>query len=540
MPPRSDDPRRDATTGSRRGSSRGAAGRGGEPGGGGISDARAYTPRGRTIRESDEAGAERAGQRRTPRASRSGDPFRPALQVLDGGRAGAVRAGRRDATPAGRGGVVRTVQARPARRDDGEEELPPPRRRPGRAPRRPDRPAGRRPSRSRPRPPRLAEPRRRLRLGTLLVLALFAVIGGRLVVIQAVDTPAYADAGVGFRITRVDLPAPRGAILDRTGAPLARSVEARYVFADPTEVEDRVATAQRLSPLLGIPVSELAEKMRRRPLPGRGESRFQYLARGVEVAKAKQIMALDLAGIGVHRDERREVPGGDLAANLVGFTGQDMEGLEGLEARYDDVLAGEDGRWAYEAGRGDLDAPIPGGYSETTPAKPGSSLVLTIDRDLQYQVQQVLGRQTAQVRGSVGAAVVLDVKTGEVLAQASQPTYNAANPGVSKPTDREDAATSFVVEPGSVHKAITLGAALQEGVITPDTTMPIANTITMGDTTFSDTHPAHGQRMSLAGMMAYSSNVGTIEIANKLGRDRLIDYQKRFGLGQPTGVGMSG
>ncbi|TDC79938.1 penicillin-binding protein 2, partial [Micromonospora sp. KC606] len=131
MPPRSDDPRRDATTGSRRGSSRG-----GEPGGGGISDARAYTPRGRTIRESDEAGAERAGQRRNPRASRSGDPFRPALQVLDGGRAGSARAGRRNATAAGRGGVVRTVQARPVRPDD-DEHPPPPRRRPGRAPRRP-------------------------------------------------------------------------------------------------------------------------------------------------------------------------------------------------------------------------------------------------------------------------------------------------------------------------------------------------------------------------------------------------------------------
>ncbi|MGB2569620.1 peptidoglycan D,D-transpeptidase FtsI family protein [Micromonospora citrea] len=541
MPPRSDEPRRDATTGSRRGSSRGAAGRAGdprtgEPGVGGISDARAYTPRGRTIRESSEERAgreERTGQRRNPRANRSGDPFRPALQVLDGGRAATTRAGRRENAPAARAGVIRTVPARP--RPDDDEELPPPRRRPARAPRRPDRPAARRPSRKPPRPPKLAEPRRRLRLGTLLVLALFATIGIRLVFLQAVDTPAYAGAGVDDRLTRVDLPAPRGAILDRTGAPLARSVEARYVFADPTRVKDRTATARLLSPLLGVPVSELAEKMKRR-----GDSQFQYLARGVDIPRAKQVEALDLAGIGVHRDERREVPGGDLAANLVGFTSQDMVGLEGLEARHDDLLEGVDGKRVYEAGLGDLNAPIPGGYSMTTPAKPGSSLVLTIDRDLQYQVQQVLGRQMAQTRGSVGAAVVLDVKTGEVLAQASHPTYNAAKPEQSRPTDREDAATSFVVDPGSVHKAITFGAALQEGAITPDTTMPIANSILRGDTVFSDTHPANGRRMSLPGMMAYSSNVGTIEIAEKLGRDRLIDYQKRFGLGQPTGVGMPG
>ncbi|MGC1215176.1 MAG: penicillin-binding protein 2, partial [Micromonospora sp.] len=401
--------------------------------------------------------------------------------------------------------------------------------------------AARRPVRKPRRPPKLADPRRRLRLGTLLTLALFATIGVRLVFLQTVDTPAYADGGVADRLARVDLPAPRGAIYDRTGAPLAHSVEARYVYADPTRVKDRFATAKLLSPLLGKPVSELAEKMKERTLPGTTTpSQFEYLARGVEIDKAKQIMALDVAGIGVHRDERREVPGGDLAANLIGFTSQDMVGLEGLEAKYDDVLQGQAGKKVYEIGQGDLAAPIPGGYSQTTPPKPGSSLELTIDRDLQFQVQRILSVQMAQTRGSVGAAVVLDVATGEVLAQASQPTYDAADPGDSEPTDREDAATSFVVDPGSIHKAITYGAALQEGVITPQTTMPIANTIRKGDVDFADTHPANGRRMSIPGMLAFSSNVGTIEIAAKLGKERLIDYQKRFGLGQPTGEGMPG
>ncbi|WP_229400208.1 peptidoglycan D,D-transpeptidase FtsI family protein [Micromonospora okii] len=541
MPPRSDEPRRDAT-GSRRGSSRATGGRGeprsGEPGAGGISDARAYTPRGRTIRE--ERGTGRAGvgggeQRRTPRSTRAGDPFRPALQVLDGGRAGATRAGRRETAPAGRSTVVRTVTARP---DRAAPDDVPPRRRPG--PRRPERPAARRSPRKPRKPPRLADPRRRLRLGTLLVLSLFATIGVRLVFLQAVDTPAYAGGGLADRLIRIDLPAPRGAIYDRTGAPLANSVEARYVFADPTQVKDRAATARALSPLLGLPVSELADRMRPRTLENGRNSQFEYLARGVDVPVAKKIVALELAGIGVHRDERREVPGGDLAANLLGFTSQDMVGLEGLEARYDDLLRGEIGRKVYEAGLGKLDAPIPGGYSRTTPAKPGSSLALTVERDLQFKAQQALKDQMAKARGSVGAAIVLDVTNGEVLAQASHPTYNAAKPNESEPTAREDAATSFVVDPGSVHKAITFGAALQEGVITPDTALPIADSIVRGDTTFRDTHPANGRRMSLAGMMAFSSNVGTIEIADKLGKERLIDYQKRFGLGQPTGEGMPG
>ncbi|MFI7074080.1 peptidoglycan D,D-transpeptidase FtsI family protein [Micromonospora sediminicola] len=541
MPPRSEEPRRDAT-GSRRGSSRGAEPR--EPGVGGISDARAYTPRGRTIRE---GGAE---QRRIPRSSRSGDPFRPALQVLDGGRAGRAgrrepapagepaRAGRRTTTSGGRAGVVRTVADRSAREPfDEEDEGPPPRRRPG-----PRRPTARRPVRKPRRPPKLGDAGRRLRLGTVLALTLFASIGVRLVYLQTVDTPAYADGGLPNRLAVVELPAPRGAILDRAGEPLAHSVEARYVFADPTRVKDRFATARLLSPLLGVPASELADKMRKRTLPGTDTpSQFVYLARGVEIGRAKQIMALDLAGINVHRDERREVPGDDLAANLIGFVSQDMNGLEGLEAKYDDVLRGQAGKRTYEVGLGDLAAPIPGGYSRTTQPKPGSSLRLTINRDLQFMTQRILSKHLADAKGSVGAAVIIDVPTGEVLAQASQPTYNAADPGkVDSPSDRDDTATTFVVDPGSIHKAITYGAALQEGVITPNTTFPVANTIVRGGVPFSDTHPANGRTMSIPGMLAFSSNVGTIEIAEKLGKERLIDYQKRFGLGQATGEGLPG
>ncbi|MER7166292.1 penicillin-binding protein 2 [Micromonospora sp. NPDC000207] len=532
MPPRSEEPRRDAT-GSRRGSSRAGGARTGEPTGGGISDARAYTPRGRSIREGGE-------QRRTPRTGRSGDPFRPALQVLDGGRANPARGGRPQPASAARGGVVRTVPTRPD--DDLDDDLPAPtRRRAGPRPgRRPEGRAPRRPARKPRRAPKLADPRRRLRLATVLTLAVFATIGVRLVVLQAVETPAWAGGGLSDRLVRIDLPAPRGAIYDRFDAPLANSVEARYVFADPTRVQDLSATAQALSPLLGIPVSELVDKMRGRTLENGQPSEFVYLARGVPIDRARQIMALELDGIGAHRDERREVPNGDLAANLIGFTSDDMVGLEGLEARYDNVLSGVDGRRVYEAGRNQLAAPIPGGYSQTTEADPGSSLQLTVDRDLQFRVQRILAEQMANTRGSTGAAVVLEIPTGEVLAQASYPGYDAAKPDASKPVDRDDAATSFVVDPGSVHKAITFGAALEEGVIKPDTAFPVANAIRKGDTWFADTKPAGGRTMSLAGMMAYSSNVGTIEIADRLGPERLIEYQKRFGLGQPTGVGMPG
>jgi cell division protein FtsI (penicillin-binding protein 3) len=550
MPPRSNEPRRDVSA-SRRGSSRAAGDGAGEAAGlGGISDARAYTPRGRTVREAAEL-------RRNPRPTRGTDPFRPALQVLDGGGAAPSRAGRRDARQRlteetePHPGATPPVTKRPDRvRDDAASVLTP-RRRGG-----PDRPAGmdrargkedRKPARPArparpPRPPRLADPRRRLRLATLLALTIVAIIGIRLVALQLVTTPAYASGGLADRLSPpVVLPAPRGSIFDRNKAVLAHSVEARYVYADPQRIEDPDKTATVLSPLLGVPRSDLRKRLVKQKRPDGRSSEFEFLARGVDIDVARKILAMDIAGIGIDRDERREVPGHDLAANLIGFAGQDMNGLEGIEARYDQLLRGVNGVRVFEIGQGDLATEIPGGYSKVTPAKPGTSLMLTIDRDLQYEVQRILFEMSKKRQARTAAAVVLDVRTGEVLAQASYPTYDAADPFKFDPVDREDAATSFVVDPGSVHKALLFSAALQEGVIKPDSTVTVAPTIRKGDTTFTDTHPMRaGTRMTLPGIMAYSSNVGTIKVGDLLGPQRIYDYQLKFGLGQPTGVGVPG
>nr|MDT0662055.1 penicillin-binding protein 2 [Micromonospora sp. DSM 115978] len=622
MPSRSDDPRRDTQV-SRRGSSRAGGGDAeqGRDGLDGISDARAYTPRGRTVRDAPEL-------RRTPRTGgRSKDPFRPALQVLEGGRSAGTRGARRDAEPddatgqrrggtsdragtprsgtgrtasgtgraasgtgrttadpgrtgsgtgrpgsgasrtgsgtsrtgsgaggktttgagrggsgsgrTGRGGSGR-VPAQPGRSGNRAGALAPRRRPVADGPRRSSGPTVRRPVRKkRLGPPRLADPVRRLRIGSLLVLALFAVIGIRLVTLQVIDAPAYAGGGVTDRTREVVLPAPRGAIYDRSGVALAHSVEARYVYADPVQVRDPEATAAALSPLLGISRSDLAERLRPRLRPDGNPSRFEYLARQVDIDTADRVMALNRAGIGVKPDERREVPGGDLAANLLGFVGEDQTGLEGIEARYDELLRGVNGSHVYEFNRGDMITPIPGGYSLLTEPQPGSSLGLTIDRDLQYEVQRVLSRTMKESNGATGAAVVLDLN-GEILAQASHPTYSAADWAKSDPADRGDAATSFVVDPGSVHKAIVFGAGLQEGVIRPDSAFRVPSAIRKGDTWFRDTTPANGRVMTLPGMLGYSSNVGTIKIADELGPQRIYDYQRRFGLGEPTGAGVPG
>jgi cell division protein FtsI (penicillin-binding protein 3) len=391
-------------------------------------------------------------------------------------------------------------------------------------------------------PPKIGEPKRRLRLATALSLMLFAVIGVRLVQIQVTDAPAYAAEGLRERLAESILTAPRGSILDRNGAVLAHSIEARYVAADPELVKDPVATAEALSPFLGKAPSELLPGLQKKKVEITGGAlRFAYLVRGVDVENAQKIKDLKLPGIIVERDERRDVPGADLAANLIGFTGTDLTGLAGIESYFDGELRGKNGKLLYETGGPDEahKQRIPGGYEMVTPAQPGKSMQLTIDRDVQFMTQRILTEYMRKQGATWAAAVILDAKTGEVIAQASYPTYSARNPAAFAPALRNDVATTVVFDPGSVHKAIVLSAALQEGVINKDSTVEIAPTIKKGNTVYEDstTFPA-GTHITLPGLMAFSSNVGTIKIADMLGAAKLVEYQKLFGLGEATGIGL--
>jgi cell division protein FtsI (penicillin-binding protein 3) len=240
-------------------------------------------------------------------------------------------------------------------------------------------------------------------------------------------------------------------------------------------------------------------------------------------------------------DQRRDVPGNDLAANLIGFTGRDGHGLEGLEARYDDLLHGTDGKWVFEAGTGLLNKPIAGGYQQNTPAQPGSSVKLTIDSWVQYQAQAILDAEAEKNHATVAGAVITDARTGEIVAQASYPFYNAAKPETAEPSERIDVPTAVVTDPGSSHKAFVIGAALQEGLITPESAQEVWPAIKRGGILFQD-HAVKpkGTKLTMAGILAYSSNVGTILVAEKLGKQKLYEYQQKFGLGHATGEGMPG
>ncbi|WP_156925842.1 peptidoglycan D,D-transpeptidase FtsI family protein [Glycomyces arizonensis] len=509
-----------------------------------ISRARRYTPRGRTVREaaSDSAEDNRAREhgardREAARRARSREAKEHAADDLAAKR-------RREA-------AARSRQRRQRESAADSREIPRPRREaPARrpAPRSPGTPGPRRPAPGRApsvRPirdlPRTGNPARRLRFASAVVLILLVVAGGRLVQLQVTDSAAYAAEAFNQRLFTEPLPASRGAILDRNGNALAYSVEANFIAVDPTRVTgDAAQLAARLAPLLGRPASELEPLIATDKTAEGDPIQFAYLQRGVDLAVGDQIAEMDDPGLIVGDDERRIVPGHDLAANIIGFTGVDTAtGLSGLEASYDDWLSGTDGEVSYERGR--AGQPIPGAFYREEPAVPGNDLQLTIDADLQYQVQKILEDTVEEHEGKFGSAMVMEVGTGEMLAMASTPTYDAANPfDVEDEEAYRDYGTQATVDPGSIHKAIIFAAALEEGCIEADGTMFVPQTINKGGTTYEDHYPHGDAMLSLAGIIAQSSNVGTIELADCLGAEKVYEYQQLFGLGEPTGVGVAG
>ena len=544
---------------------------------GALSEARRYSPRGRTVRDThddrhdhhDDAprpdlkvvsdrrrGSPPAGDTDRRRREGTGGADSDRRRRKDGtdrrgdtagnrdtaGKRGAADTRRADRGDMRRGDRADTRGRRGAetrggadkRRGGGDEKR---RRGVGRSGSERGRQAARRPKRPvrAGRAVRLGEPRRRLRIGTALILLVFVVIAGRLVELQFTEAPALAAEGLDNRLRTTPLYAPRGAILDRDGTVLVHSVEARDVSANPEEIKDAADAAARLSPLLGIPASRLAEKLKRRVVDG-VPVRYALLARGLDIDDGEAVRSLKIAGIYLDRGERRDVPGHDLAANLLGFVGHDGDGLYGLESTYDNKLKGTAGELVVERVDG---KDIPGGYRKQTSPKPGIAVQLTIDRDLQFQVQGMLTTALDKAKAKWGSAVVIDVATGEVVADASYPTYDAADPFATDDQERwQDVSTSVVFEPGSVHKAITIGAALQEGAVKPDDTFMVEPSIHRGDKDFVDAVPHPTALMTLPGILAYSSNVGTIKIGEKLGPDKLFEYQKKFGLGTRPETGL--
>src|SRR4051812_2516732 len=374
----------------------------------------------------------------------------------------------------------------------------------------------------------------RNRWGLVFLVLLLVVVVGRLVVLQGVDGAAYAQAATDDRMRTYPIEAVRGKITDRTGQVLAYSVDAERVVADPAVVTDPTRTALALTTLLGVPVADLTEKLSR-------DSRYVVLADKVSTDVTDQIRELPLetrSGIVFEDDPVRLYPAGAVGGQIVGFVGRDGDGLAGIEQTYEDVLAGTDGEKRVEVdGSGNQ---IPSGIDDTTPATDGGTVQLTLDEDLQYVVQQRLDAACADGATTSASAVVLDVHTGEVAAMAGCPGYDPAHYNETDPDLLGNPVVSDVYEPGSVMKAVTLSAAIDEGKVEKDTVLSVNGHIQAGDAVVTDAHDHAPIGFTVTGILAKSSNVGAIMLAREVGDSTLERYMRAFGIGSRTGIELPG
>lgn len=374
-----------------------------------------------------------------------------------------------------------------------------------------------------------AHPRRRLLALLVFVLFLFSVLLVRVAELQTVSPERYVAFGESQRVRSIDLPAARGSLLDRTGEELALSVNQTTVYANPREIDDPLAVAAHLAPVLEIDQAELAEKLG-------ADSEFAYVARQVPDEVGSRVRGLRLPGIHLMDEPSRFVPSGDLARSVIGSVGVDNTGLSGIEAQYDDALTGTPGELTVERAPGG--GTISSGDRHLTPAQQGDSLVLTLDRGMQFEAERALQDQVEATGAQGGIAIVSRVGTGEILAMAnvdaSQGADGTLGPAVPSSNNR---AVTAMYEPGSVNKVITMAAAIEERLVTPATRFMVPDALQVADHQFTDHDPHPVTSWSVNDILTQSSNVGSIMVAQQLGAERLDEYMTRFGLGRETGLG---
>lgn len=384
---------------------------------------------------------------------------------------------------------------------------------------------------------RRGSPQLRLRIGLILIAMVLSFFGARLVQLQGIDPKAYAAMAAAEGVVNVVLPAERGDILDRNGLPLADSIQGKMVVADPTmTADDAPAIAQILSTGLDIDYFRTLSALR-----GRKEgSHFEYVARRVPSTLATdvldQVREAGFIGVDVEDDPIRDYPADDVAANLLGFMGTD-EPLGGFERTFDAQLAGKDGTARYTVGGGNR---VPLGENSVVPARNGEALRTTIDLDLQWFTQRVLTQTLQKYRAQSGVALVMDTRTGELLALADAPTFDANKPLEADKEDLGSRALSDAYEPGSVEKVLTAASLIDAGKVTPRQKFRVPPLLHRQDRAIGDWFDHGNIRLTMTGILAKSSNIGTVLAADAFTPPELTTYLRAFGLGQRTDVGVRG
>ncbi len=371
---------------------------------------------------------------------------------------------------------------------------------------------------------------RRVTIAKLLFLVFFLVIGGRAMQLQLLQGDKLMRLGQRQHLKEWIVLPKRGALFDRSGEPLALSMESQSVYARPHRVQDADDLSRSLAQILKLRLGDVKEKIT-------AEKSFVWIKRQVTSAEAEKIQALNADGIGMFYEPNRHYPQGQLAGQLIGFVGRDSEGLEGLELKYNDYIRGETGSSVTE--RDALGRRVMVQGVEGLHIPPGSDIHLTLDSAIQHMAEKELETSIIKYRAKAGVAIVVEPFTGEVLAMANYPSFDPNNYSKESAEQRRNRAVTDSFEPGSTFKTITAAAALEEGVVGKDDLFycemgkyPYAGKI------IHDTHP-HGW-LSFAKILQVSSNIGFTKVAEKLKKERFFKYIERFGFGEPTGIDVPG
>lgn len=407
----------------------------------------------------------------------------------------------------------------------------------------------------------------RIRIFIGVLAFIITLLGGRAITLQGFDSAANAQAAADKMTQKRVLAATRGAIVDRNGQVLASTQPAVKVIADPVSISTNGFNAASLDAdekarladqtprqiaavlvkYLGGAVSDYLPSLRRTTQDDGSPDQYQVLAASVPADTYQQILTAlgtvenalgtkGLYGITKEDDPIRVYPSGTLASNVVGFVNSEGQGASGLEYYLNSSLSGVSGFEQYESSQYGR---IPLGHSTLKAAQNGTSYQLTLDSELQYQAQQLLSQQITKTQGLSGTTVVMNVKTGELLALATSPSFDSNSTGTASAANLGNRAVSEAYEPGSVQKVLTVAALMDAGIITPDTKVQTPGALDSGGGTINDAS-THSADLTVRGVMYYSSNIGAALLARQMDKAELRSYLAKFGLGSTTGIQQSG
>jgi cell division protein FtsI (penicillin-binding protein 3) len=374
------------------------------------------------------------------------------------------------------------------------------------------------------------------------VLILFAC---QLVRVQVIQANAYqAKAANEMQSTRV-IPAPRGEITDVNGIGFARSVSAINIVVDQTQITDPARVAAFVAPILNLPAEDIQSSITgtrkyaivlKYARPALWDRLTEELYNYNKTLAGKELENR-IIGFFPERVFIREYPSGSLVSSLIGFVRADGIGASGLESGQNSVITGTDGRYSYARGYG---AEIPGSQRELVAAKSGTNIRLTINRDVQWVAAEAISQAVKDSAATSGTVIVMDPKTGEIVAHATAPTFNPNNTKNVALSLMRNPSVQDVYEPGSTGKVMTMAAALEEKTVSPTTVFTVPYMLRRGGSTFHD-HERHPiQHLTTSGILAVSSNTGTIQVGETLSHDTLYNYLRKFGIGSKTGSGLPG